>query len=76
MNKQAIFESREQFYYSFFMASNIILAILKNILELGQWTNRNQEFTQCTNRKQRGPQRNSADISLINVTVVHQYVFT
>ncbi len=30
------------------------------------WTKRNQEFTQRTNRKQRGPQRNSVDISPIS----------
>jgi hypothetical protein len=48
-------------------SSKDLLAILKNTLELERWTNRNQEFTQKTNRKQRGPQRNSVDISPINV---------
>jgi hypothetical protein len=33
-----------------------LLAILKNILELKQWTNRKQEFSQWTNWKQRGKQ--------------------
>jgi len=36
-------------------------------MELEKWINRNQEFTNITNRKQRGPQRNSLDISPINV---------
>ncbi len=42
-----------------------LLAILKNTLELEQWTNRNQNSIQWTNRKQRGAQRNSAGISPI-----------
>ena len=46
-------------------SSNFLLAILKNTLELEQWTNRNQEFLQWTNRKERGPQRNPVDISPI-----------
>ncbi len=37
---------------------NSVLVILKNILELEEWTNWNQEFSQLTNRKQRGLQRN------------------
>jgi hypothetical protein len=48
-------------------SSNGPIAILKNTLVLDQLTNRNQEFAQWTNRKQRGSQRNSVDISPINV---------
>ncbi len=42
---------------------NSLLVILKTILELDQWANSNQEFRQRTNRKLRGPQRNSRHIS-------------
>jgi len=59
----------------FYCFSNCLLVNLKNILELEQWTNRNQEFRQWTNRKQRGPQKNSVDISPIHVTVFIPYVF-
>jgi hypothetical protein len=62
MNKKAIFEGRDQILL-FLRLLNSHLAILKNILELEQWTIRNQEFRQWTKRKQRGPQRNSRDIS-------------
>ncbi len=40
----------------------------KNTLELEHWTNKNQGFTQGTNRKQWGQQRNSEDLSPINVS--------
>jgi hypothetical protein len=43
MNKQAIFEGRKQFSV-FPWSSNGLLAILKNILESEQQTNRNQKF--------------------------------
>jgi hypothetical protein len=45
-----------------------LLAIVKTRLELKTWTSRNQEFRQSTNGKQRGPQRNSLDISSTNVS--------
>jgi hypothetical protein len=41
--------------------------MLKNILELEEFTNRNQELSQQNNKKRRGPPRNLVDISLINV---------
>jgi hypothetical protein len=50
---------------------NSHLAILRNILELEEWTNWNQEFSQLTNRKRRGPQRNLTDTSLISVADPH-----
>ncbi len=68
MNKQAIFEGRKQILL--FLPGpwimNSLLAILK-ILELEQWTNRNQEFIQWTHRKQQGLQRNSVDLCPLNV---------
>ncbi len=42
-------------------------AILKNILELEEQTNRNQEFSQRTNRKRREQQRSLVGVSPINV---------
>jgi hypothetical protein len=53
--------------YYFARALNSLSVILKNILELEEWTNRNQEFSQRTNKKQQGSQRNVVDISPINV---------
>ncbi len=49
-----------------------LLAILKNILELEQWINRNQGFRKWTNGKQE-PQINSVGISPINV--IHPICF-
>ncbi len=46
---------------------NSLLAILKNTLELEEWTNKNQEFSQWNNRKRRGLRRNLVDVSPINV---------
>ncbi len=40
-------------YFPIYRPLNGLLAILKNILELEQWTNRKQEFTQRTDRKTR-----------------------
>jgi hypothetical protein len=45
-------------------------------LEPEQWTNRNQEFTQLTNGKQRGPQRNSVHTVYLQLMLVIEYVFT
>jgi hypothetical protein len=44
---------------------NSLLSILKTRLELEEWTNRNQEFSQRTNRKRLGPTRNLVDASPI-----------
>jgi hypothetical protein len=49
---QAIFDGPQTNFTVFPRSSNGLLAILKNTLELEQWTNRNQEFAQWTNRKQ------------------------
>jgi hypothetical protein len=43
MNKQAIFEGRQQISLR---SSNGLLTYFENTLALGQWTKRNQEFTQ------------------------------
>ncbi len=48
MNKQATFEGRKQISL-FLRDPQMDLAILKNTVELEQWTNRNKEFTQWTN---------------------------
>jgi hypothetical protein len=34
---------------------------------IGAWTNKNQEFSQYINGKQRGPQRNLVDVSPRNI---------
>jgi hypothetical protein len=44
MNKQAIFEGRQQISLR---SSNSLLTYFEKKLALGQWTNRNQQFTQC-----------------------------
>ncbi len=54
MNKQAIFEGRQQISLR---SSNGLLTYFENTLALGQWTN----------RKQQRPQGNSLDLSPINV---------
>ncbi len=46
---------------------NSLLAFMKNILELEEWTDRNEEFSKWTNIKQQGPHRNLVDVSRINV---------
>ncbi len=56
-----------QINFTFSRSLNCILAILKDILELEEWTNRNQEFSKWTNMKQQGPHRNLVDVSRINV---------
>ncbi len=67
MNKQTIFEGRSQILLFSAAFECSLLAILKTILELAAWANRNQEFSQSTNRKLRGPQRNAVDVSPIIV---------
>jgi len=67
MNKQNIFEGRRKIFTFSPRPLNILLAILKSILELKKLANRNQEFIQWTNRKRRGPQRSLADVSPSNV---------
>ncbi len=47
-------------------SSNGLVVILKNTLELEQW-NQELAFAQWTNRKQRGPQRNSLVRSFSNI---------
>ncbi len=49
MNKQATFSKGRKQISPFLRGPQMDLAILKNTLELEQWTNRNQEFTQWTN---------------------------
>ncbi len=70
MNKQAMFEGRKQILLFLCGPRIVFLAILKNTLELENWTNRNQEFTQWTNSQQRGPHRNSVDILVSPVNVI------
>jgi hypothetical protein len=46
MNIQIIFEGRKQIVPFLRGLQIVFLAILKNIVELEQWTNMNQEFSQ------------------------------
>ncbi len=74
MNKQAIFEGRKPTVSP--RSLNGLLAILKNTLELEQFTNWNQEFTQWTNREQWGQQRNPEDTIYLQEMLVLQFMFS
>ncbi len=54
-------------FYYFSAAREESFSNFENIFELEERANRNQEFSQRTNKKRRGPPRNLVDISLINV---------
>jgi hypothetical protein len=74
MKKLATVEGRKIFFTVSPRSSNGLLAILKNALELEQFTYRNQDFTQGTKkRKLGGPQRNLTDISVSALLILLHY---
>ncbi len=76
MNKQNIFEGRgEMSTFICIPPKGFYHARLTTVLELEQWTNRNQELIQRTNKKQGGPPSNLHPTP-INIISPIQYVVT